>query len=253
MKRFYCAIILALLSLGCMNISEDIDISKNGSGTYSEEIDMSSLLAFISAAASMDSSAENSSSIPDMDSSFSLKDVADTSTSLTPEEKKLLQNATIRVVANQADNVFKMQLTFPFSNMKDLEKILAMNSGKSSMDLAMKGAGLDKSMPSDGNDKEMPDLMSVYTTTCSKGVIDKKMDEEKWKSMQQDEQITQMQQSTEMMQSYTYTTTIHLPSPAKKLAGDKAALSADKKTVIIQGSIADMTNHPEVFAYHVEY
>lgn len=87
MKRFYSVFIFALLCLGCMNINEDIDISSNGGGTYSEEIDLSSLFSFISAAASMDSSSENSSSIPDMDSSFSLKDVADTSTTLTPEEK----------------------------------------------------------------------------------------------------------------------------------------------------------------------
>ena len=253
MKRFYSVFIFALLCLGCMNINEDINISSNGGGTYSEEIDLSSLFSFISAAASMDSSSENSSSIPDMDSSFSLKDVADTSTTLTPEEKKLMQNATIKIVSNQADNVFKMQLIFPFGSMQDLEKLLAMNSGKSSLNLVMKGAGLDKSMPSDSGNKEMPDLTSVYTTNCSKGVIDKKIDEEKWKSMQHDEQVMQMQQSGEMMKAYMYTTTIHLPSPAKKLVGEKAALSADKKTVIIQGSIADMANHPETFTYHVEY
>lgn len=164
-----------------------------------------------------------------------------------------MQNATIKIVSNQADNVFKMQLIFPFGSMQDLEKLLAMNSGKSSLNLVMKGAGLDKSMPSDSGNKEMPDLTSVYTTNCSKGVIDKKIDEEKWKSMQHDEQVMQMQQSGEMMKAYMYTTTIHLPSPAKKLVGEKAALSADKKTVIIQGSIADMANHPETFTYHVEY
>ena len=252
MKRFYGVIVFALLLFGCMNINEDIDVGANGDGTYSEEIDLSSLLQFINAAASMDSSAENSS-MPDMDSSFSLKNVADTSTTLTAEEKRLMQNASMRIMSNQADNVFKMQLIFPFSSMQDLGKLLAMNSAKNSLGLVMKGAGLDKSMHSDNDEKEMPDLASVYITTCTKGVIDKKMDEEKWKTMQQDEQLIQLQQSGEMMKSYTYTTTIHLPSPAKKLTGEKAALSTDKKTVIVQGSIADMANHPEAFTYHIEY
>jgi hypothetical protein len=237
-----------------MNINEDIDVNANGSGTYSEEIDLSSLFAFISAAGSMDSAASSSSpsSMPDMDSSFSLKQYADTATALTPEEKKLMQDATMRIISNQANNIFKIKLNFPFSDMQQLEKLTAMNSGKSSMNLVMKGTGMDKSMsPSD--DKEMPDLTSVYTLTCSKGVIDKKMDDAKWKTMQQDEQMIQLQQSGEMMKSYVYTTTIHLPSPAKKLVGDKAALSSDKKTVIIQGNIADMANHPEAFTYHVEY
>jgi hypothetical protein len=112
---------------------------------------------------------------------------------------------------------------------------------------------MDKSMPRDSSEKEMPDLTSVYTTTCSKGLIDKKLDEDKWKTMQQDEQIIQMQQSGEMMKSYVYTTTIHLPSVVKKLVGEKAALSTDKKTVIIQGNLADMANHPEAFTYHIEY
>ena len=253
MKSFYTAFILALILLGCMNINEDIDLSSNGGGTYSEEIDLGSLLTFISAASAMDSSAENSGSIPDMDSVVSLKSFADTSTSLTPEEKQLMQNAKVRIITNQADNVFKMQLIFPFNNVQDLQKLLAMNSGTSSMSMMMKSAGLDKSMPADSSNGQMPDLTSVYTTTCNKGVIDKKMDEEKWKAMQQNEQVIQLQQSGDMMKSYTYTTTIHLPSPAKKLVGDKAALSADKKTVIIQGSIADMASHPEAFTYHVEY
>jgi len=253
MKKICTAVLLVLLSFGCMNVSEDIELSANGAGTYSEEIDLSSLLAFVGAAASMDSSAENSSSIPDMDSTISLKSFADTSTSLTPEEKQLMQNAHVRIITNQADNVFKMQLVFPFKSMQDLQKLFALNSGTSSMNLVMKGAGLDKSMPTEGADSQMPDLSSIYKTTCQTGVIDKKIDEEKWKAMQENEQFMQLQQSGDMMKSYTYTTTIHLPSPAKKLVGDKAALSSDKKTVIIQGSIADMTSHPEAFAYHVDY
>jgi hypothetical protein len=253
MKRFYTPVILALFWCGCMNVNEDIDINANGGGTYSEEIDLSSLMAFISAASSMDSSsAAEPSSMPDMDSSFSLKQYADTSTSLTAEEKKLMQDASMKIVSNQANNVFKIKLIFPFNDMQQLEKLTVMNSGQNSMNLLMKGTGMNKSMqPSD--DKKMPDLTSVYTVTCSKGVIDKKMDEEKWKAMQQDEQIIQMQQSGEMMKAYVYTTTIHLPSPVKKLAGDKAALSSDKKTVIVQGSVADMANHPEAFTYHIEY
>jgi len=235
-----------------MNINEDIDISANGSGTYSEEIDLSSLLTFMSAAASMDSSA-GSGSIPDMDSSFSLKSFADTSSTLTADEKKLMQNATIRIVSNEANNIFKLQMTFPYNSMQDLEKLMAMNSGKSNMNLLMKSSGLDKSMPPDSDSSEMPELTSVYITTCSKGTIDKKIDEKKWKDMQQNEQIKQLQQSGEMMKPYVYTTTIHLPSPAKKLTGDKAALSADKKTVIIQGSLTDLASHPETFTFHVEY
>ena len=253
MKKFCTAVLIAVLSFGCMNVSEDIELSANGAGTYSEEIDLSSLLAFIGAASSMDSSAENSAAIPDMDSTISLKSFADTSTSLTPEEKQLMQNAKVRIVTNQADNIFKMQLVFPFKSMQDLQKVLALNSGTSSMNMMMKSAGLDKSMPADSADSQMPDLTSIYTTTCNSGMIDKKIDEEKWKAMQENEQFMQLQQSGEMMKSYTYTTTIHLPSPAKKLVGEKAALSSDKKTVIIQGSIADMTSHPEVFAYHVDY
>ena len=253
MKKFCTAVLLVLLSFGCMNVSEDIDVSANGAGTYSEEIDLSSLLSFVGAAASMDSSAENSTSIPDMDSTISLKSFADTSTSLTADEKQLLQNAHVRITTNQADNIFKMQLVFPFKNMQDLQKLLALNSGTSSMSMMMKSAGLDKSMPTDTADSQMPDLSSIYTTTCNSGMIDKKINQEKWKAMQENEQFMQLQQSGEMMKSYTYTTTIHLPSPAKKLVGEKAALSSDKKTVIIQGTIADMTSHPQLFAYHVDY
>jgi len=255
MKRFYTVFILVLLWCGCMNINEDINLNADGSGIYSEEIDLSSMLAFISATASMDSSSGSSSPgsfMPDMDSSFSMKEYADTATSLTAEEKKLVQNASVRMISNQADTVFKIKLTFPFSTMQQLEQLMAMVTGKSSMNLAMKSSGMDKGMPED-DDTKMPDLTSVYTTTCSKGTIDKKMDEAKWKSMQQDEQIIQLQQSGDMMKAYLFTTTIHLPKPAKKLTGDKAVLSTDKKTVTISGNMADMANDPKAFTYHIEY
>lgn len=256
MKQFLKCLLPALLCFtACMNVNEDIEINENGSGGYSEEIDLSSMFAFISAAASMDSSNSSSSStdFPDMDTTFSLKGYADTATGLTPEEKRLTQNASVNIISNKANNIFKLKLIFPFSSIDDLGKLSAMTSGMNSLNMAMKSSGMDKTMPQEGDDKDMPDLASIYTFTCSKGVIDKKVDEEKWKDLQQNEQILQLQQSGEMMKSYIYTTNIHLPSPVKKLTGEKAALSADKKTVIIQGSMADMAVRPETFAYHIEY
>src|SRR4051812_3797977 len=98
MKKLLIFISLVAVCLtGCLDSQEDVTIQADGSGTFQNTIDMSGLFDMMQMAAAMDTSANSqlkSLTDKDLDSTFSLRSFTDTSTTLTAEEKALLQNGT---------------------------------------------------------------------------------------------------------------------------------------------------------------
>ena len=117
MKKLLLLLLVSSICLwGCLNSEEDVTINADGSGVYQNTMDMSGMFDMMDMLAAMDTS-QNSQlkkvSDKDIDSSFSFKSFIDTVTSLTADEKRLFEKATMRMNINQKQKKFKMTMSYP--------------------------------------------------------------------------------------------------------------------------------------------
>jgi len=96
MKKILVFVSLTLLTVfvltGCLDSQEDVNIKSDGSGVYKNSIDMSGLFDMLQMAAMMDTSASSQLkqlSDKNIDSTFSLGAITDTSSTLSAEDKAL--------------------------------------------------------------------------------------------------------------------------------------------------------------------
>jgi hypothetical protein len=258
MKKFLlfisCIVLTAFFLTGCLDSNEDVTINTNGSGVFKNTIDMSGLFDMLQMVAMMDTSSNSqikNFSDKNIDSSFSLGALTDTSTSLTAEEKALFHDATVHITVNQNDKVFKAIMTYPFKKVEDVQKI---------MELQQNGKGFNPMGKMKGNpalaqmgDKGMPATGEITSTIFKNGLIERKIDSAKLNDLKNDEGFGQMQNAEAMLKQITFTTSIHLPKVAKNASGSKLTLSDDKKTVRIKYTLLDMVKTPKALEFKIEY
>jgi hypothetical protein len=96
-------------------------------------------------------------------------------------------------------------------------------------------------------------MTNFYTVTVEKGLISKKVDQEKFQQMMARPEMAQMSQMKESGMEILYTTSIKLPRPVKKIDNDLFKLSDDKKTVTMKYNMLEMLSTPEKFNFTIEY
>lgn len=258
MKKFLllisCTVLTTFCLTGCLDSNEDVTINANGSGVFKNTIDMSGLFDMLQMVAMMDTSANSqikNFSDKNIDSSFSLGALTDSSTSLTAEEKALFKNATVHLKINQNDKVFRATMTYPFNKVEDVQKIL---------ELQQNGKGFNPMAKMNGNpalaemgDKGMPGMGEITSTTFKTGLIERKIDSVKLNDLKSGEGFSQMQNAEAMLKQISFSTTIHLPKAAKSASGSTLTLSDDKKTVRIKYTLLDMIKTPKALEFKIEY
>lgn len=253
--RVLLALPVLFLFSGCFDTTEEITIEKNGSGVYQVNADFKGLFDLLDAVKAFDTSSNSSlQKLPsNIDTTIHLRSFTDTASNLSADEKALLRDATMNMVMNQNDKIFKILMKYPYKDINDVQKIMKLSqSGNNMIGKALQqgqDAPQNDMLPSQG----MPQINNFYDITFKKGLIEKKVNAEKLKEFQANEQYAQMEQAIGMMSEATINTVIHLPKPAKKAEGAKLKLSDDKKTVTINASFSDLFSDPNAFAYHVEY
>lgn len=258
MKKFLlfisCILLTAFCLTGCLDSNEDVTINSNGSGVFKNTIDMSGLFDMLQMVAMMDTSADSqlkNFSRKNIDSSFSLGALTDTSTSLTAEEKALFQDATVHLQINQNDKLFKVAMTYPFKKVEDVQKIMELQqNGKGFNPL---GKMKDNPALAQMGDKGMPSIADFASTTFKNGLIERKIDADKLNDLKSNEAFSQMQNAEAMLKEVSFTTSIHLPKAAKDASGSKLTLSDDKKTVRIKYTLLDMIKAPQTLEFKIEY
>lgn len=240
-----------LVFAGCMETTEELTIAADGSGTYHVGMDMSGLFDLMDAMQAMDASSTANKKIEKVDTLIAMRHFADTASHLTAEQKSLMQNAHMKMKMDEVAKEFKMDMRFPFVKLGDVTMLMQLTQmgGGNVMDNMLKGAPV----AGDGGGEKMPDLNSYYDMVVSGNVIERKLNKEKYKALQNNEQTKGMQQAGDMLESIKYNTVIHLPRPAKNMTGTQAQLSADKKTLTLKGTLQDLFQNPEAFSYRIEY
>ena len=256
MKRFTYLLtgVLVLLLAGCFEIKEQIDIKPDGKGELTVNTDMSQLLEAMQNYLGKE---EMEKQMPgkNLDTTVLMKNLMDSAKDVTPENKELVKNGTVHMKLNLDQKIFKSDVHIPFSSQGNLEKLYnSMNN--QSLGFTQLFKGMAGKTDSAGSGKDMPDMNqfnAMYDFKSHDGLISRKLNDQKWKTLQQRLQYAQMKDAGSMGISIPYTLTINLPRPVKKIDNALAKLSADKKQVVIQYNLIEVFDHPEKFEYTIDY
>ena len=162
---------------------------------------------------------------------------------------------------NMEQKEFKIMMKYPFANLERLQQLnAAVSDGGLGLGNVMKGAmggdkqqqpGLDQ--PSNGENNELDQLMSIFDYNVSNGLIKKTVNPEKLKKLQDNPKMAEMKQGSDMGIEILYNVTYKLPRPAKSVDNPKAKLSDDKRTVTLRNNLMEIFTKPEQFAFTIEY
>jgi len=239
------------MMMGCLDINENIDIKKDGSGKMAVDMDLSQMVEMLQTYMGKEELAKKG--MEKMDTTILMKDIVDTSKSLSAEKKALLRPGIIHIKMNLDQKVFTTHMQFPFNNLSQLQSLYKTISDGSLGNTNLLSGLAGQGGQSEGANPDINQFNGIYDFTCKDGVMIKKLNDEKWKALKNDPQMSQMQQASQMGMEILYTTTISLPRPVKKVDNPLAKLSDDKKTVTIKYNLVDVFEKPEQFGYNIEY
>jgi hypothetical protein len=250
----YVFLVPFLFSLvSCFEITEEIRINRNGTGSLAVKTDMGQLLEMMQSFMSAED-LEKSQFGQVKDTLIQMKDLVDTAQNITKENKALLRDGSIKMEMNAPEKIFRVNLTFPFKKLQDLPLIYQnMDQGGGGMAKLMQGLGNDNSAPA-APDMKQPG--SFYDFEAGRNSFSRKINKQKYQEVMNDSMMQQLKQMGGMGSAFgeiKMTTSIALPSPAKKVTGAKAELSADKKTVLIKANMLDMFEKPEDYEFTVSW
>lgn len=253
--RFVLFVFVTIGFAGCLDIDEKIDLKKDGSGVVTMDMDMSQALEMLQTY--MGKEELEKKGINKMDTTINLKDVIGNDTALSADKKAVLSAGTVHIKLDMDGKVFKTHMRFPFRNQQELQKLYAtLSDGSLGSAQLLKGLGGSDSSAMGGMGGAAPDINQfngIYDFTAHDGLMSKKVNQEKWKALQNDPQMAQIKQAAQMGMEINYTTTIVLPRPVKKIDNATAKLSDDKKTVVMKFNLIDAFDHPEQFEYTIAY
>lgn len=254
MKRLIVSVyaVCSLFLVGCLETTQEITLNEDGSGTVTNTNDMSALIGLVK---QMGGAAEmEKSPVSVIDSSFSLKQRADSIPNLTPEEREIIRTGSMRINANLKEEKFLTYLTFPFKNPSQIAQFNKLSSKvmAEAMKDQMASGGGGAAMPMD----QMPEASSFddyYKFEFSNGELTRKVDKDKYAGVESDEYFKGLKQAASMGLEMKATYIINLPRPAQKAEGKKLKLSEDKKTVSITGTLDEFLEDAGVFEFKIKY
>jgi hypothetical protein len=242
---------LAFCFTGCLDIDEKIDVKKDGSGTLTENMDMSQMIDIMKQYMGQEEMAKKG--LQNMDTTIYLKDVIDTSSNLSAEKKALLRPGSVHIKLDMDAKIFTTRMVFPFTSQENLQKLYTIMNDGSSLSNAKLFGNLGGDEAGGGGSPDHSQFTGIYNFVSKDGTISKQVNKEKWKALNDNPQMAQMKQASQMGMEINYTTTILLPRPVKKISNPTAKLSDDKKAVTLKFNLIDALDHPEQFEYTIEY
>lgn len=235
-------ILIAILFSSC-EFTERINLNKNGSGTYTLNMDMS---AMMQAMKKMGDSTNAESEKPEildtiMDFNDFLIEKKDSIAKLPKEEQeklKALKDMKLHIEMNEITDVFNMDFIFEFKSIDELKNIQEKIS---------KGHSLNekkKESPSPEAPTEVK--FSFDGKKFHRIVVDKNLSEEEKEAYKKS-----MEESASMMNGSSYNIEYHFPKPIKSTTYKDATLSLDRKTLYIKTDLNTITSNPKLLDFEV--
>ena len=249
--KFILPVFVIFCLTGCLDIDENVNIKKDGSGQLMMDMDMSQMVEMLQNYAGKDELAKKG--MDKMDTTILLKDIVDTARSIPADKKALLRTGSVHIKMNLDEKVFKTHMQFPFTSLDNLQKLYgAMSDG--SLGSANLFGGLNPGgQEGGGASPDINQFNGIYDFSVKDGLMSKKINTAKWDKLKNDPQLSQMKQASQMGVEVLYTTTLQFPRPVKTVDNPLAKLSEDKKTVTIKYNLVDVFEKPEQFGYSITY
>jgi len=250
--------LLPLALVSCTDTREELEIKTNGSGTLVMKSDLSKMLEMVKGFAGENDLAKDGLDRP-YDTTLLMKDYIDTAKDIPADKKELLRNGKVHVIMNVKAGIGKFDMNFPFSSTDKLQQLYAsLNS--SSGGLKNLFGGMSKNIPQgqggadeQGNDKNMPQIASVYDIVVKDGLYSRKVNKERYDAFASAMKLDELKQMGSMMGAMDYTLSIKLPRAIKKISNTSAVISDDKKTVTLKTDLMETFQHPTLLALDIEY
>lgn len=257
-KTLPLLLISSALFFASCETTKEITFTQDNSGTVVNTMDMSAMIGM----AKMSGQGKDLDKAADrpIDTTVALSTLVDSLKGISDEEKTILKKGKLFVNMNVADEkcIFKIELPFDdagqISKMDKLSSKVMMQTLKTMMGSAGKGDDDENpfaAMPGAGDLGESS-IDDYFTTNFSKGVIEKKLNKEKYAKVDEDKALTSMKEMSSMGIGNS-TLVINLPRPAKKSEGKNITLSDDKKKITIKSSLEDFFDNATGMEFRIEY
>ncbi len=266
-------IALAMFSLttftGCIDIVEEMFLNKDGSGKYTMRMDMSGMMSMIKMMSEMDDimpedeeDAEEGEEDMEEEDSFDamleqgvdsimyLKNASPEILEKFEDNPEFVDKVNMRLNVNPDENAFFMDFNLDFDNMDDIDyffknfdNIMAMMDEMSGEEDEEEGGELDSMLGMGGMGADSPfgnimggDGLTRYFDLTKRTLVRREASEVEPDLDMGEDEIQMMQM---MFGEAKYKTIYHMPGKVKKMTNKDATLSADKKTVILEGDLMD--------------
>jgi len=250
MKKFiYPLVICCIFLAGCFETTQEITINKDGSGLFSNTTDLSSLVGMIKQMGGADAE-----KMQNADTTISLSGIADSIADLTPQQRKLIRQGSLKLTLNMKDEKLVTKLNAPFQKISDIQTLKEVLPKVS--EAALKKLPGGDQMPAGLGGEDHPKIKTFddfFDATITEGLISKTLNKTKYATASDDEYMKSLQQMSGMGSPITVNYIINLPRPAKKAEGKAVKLSDDKKKVTLTATSDDFFNDPSKFEYRIEY
>jgi hypothetical protein len=254
MKRIVLFLLtLSVIYLTSCETTKEITLRPDGTGILTTTSDMSSLIGI----AKMSGEGQELDKLKDekaVDTTVSMENMADDLPDLTAEEKEYVKKGTLGINMDLKNEKFLTQMTFPFSQAKDIAAIDKMYS-RIIMQVMKKQLDSSKAdMPAGLPKDAMPDgsLDDYYDFNIGKGVVERKLLADKYAGVATDEKMKALKQMSSMGVGNSKLI-LNLPSAVKKAEGKNVTISEDKKKVTIMSTMEDFFDDGKSLEFRIEY
>ena len=253
--RYLVVTVFCICLVSCYEVNEEIVINDNGTGTYVSNMDLGQLIDMMQTFAGEEEMAKEGMDKV-IDTTILMKDIADSAQRATPEQKELVKDGKMSLQMNMKEKIFKIGINIPYKNHDNLQKLMAGDGSGMGMASVFKnlfGKGNAGSQDSAAQGPDMGEFSSIYDVSIKNGVISRTLNNEKFKALTEKPEMAQMKEVTNSGFEVLYTTVFKLPRPVKKSDNPLLKLSDDKKTVTFKYNMLEILEHPDKFAYTIEY
>lgn len=262
MNRFklMLAALIAVFFTACIQIEEEVALNDDGSGEISVRSDMGKLFELVKGFAS-EEDLQKEGMDKAMDTMIYMKDKIDTAQNISAENKALLREGTMKVKLNMKENLFNLDMKYPFKNASDANKLYAAINENGMMEGALKGLNPNSAASGNGSDQAMPapsgpgleKFSSVYDISISKGEYKRTLNRARYDSLVNDPKLQESKGMMAMMGDMPMNLTVKLPRKAKSVSNPKATLSDDKKTVTLKNDLILALDSPQNMEIIIRY
>ncbi|HMU46995.1 MAG TPA: hypothetical protein PKC72_11535 [Chitinophagaceae bacterium] len=252
MRKLFFALLAgsALLLTGCLDTVQEITIKNDGTGTINNTSDMSMILSLLK---QMGGEEFQKQMPAKLDSTFSIGDGINDMEGLSDQEKALAKNGIMKINLDMSEEKLITGLSFPFNTVSEIPVINTL-SGKVLSDKMEKGMKENEENNSvDMGNSKLSSYDDYYETEYDNGSIKRKLNSEKYKTVESDEFFKGIKEAAAMGISTKATYIFNLPRPAKEVEGELVKLSDDKMKATIEFDIDDFFDSPQKLEFKIKY